>query len=168
MINVVAYKIVPAIFVGTVLYLAYFLYQMNTMDGVVLKKRDIERQIVQNRDINDSANPWLSYFAATDKRDYFFPATEIIIEANLNREVLDVKEYRLDVPALDPYEFFCLKQVLTQFRVKYFLKRRDSKVEVMLYSTDLVQLNNIIDALAIYEIHAKVVEVKKDNNESIS
>ena len=148
----------PAIFVGVAVFLIFFLVQVNQMDaGVYDEKADIP-QAQQLPEI-PSREKWIERFSQRENQGYYYPVTEIFVEVDLKEPPKKTTTYQLKAGDLDPYQIFCLKEVLKQYQVKYMFEQNKNDVRLMIYSKNLNQLKTIVKSLKNYAINASIVKI---------
>ena len=150
----------PAIFVGVVVFLIFFLVQVNQTDaGIYDEKADIPQ--AQQLPSIPSRDKWIERFSEHENEGYFYPVTEIFVEVDLKELPKKTTTYQLKAGDLDPYQIFCLKEVLQQYQLKYMFEQNRSDVKLIIYSKDLDQLKSIVKSLKNYAINASIVKIVK-------
>ncbi len=150
----------PAIFVGVVIFLVVFLVQVNQTDASIYAD---EADIPQAQQLPSvpSKDKWIERFSEHENEGYFFPVTEIFVEVDLKEPPKKTTVYQLKAGDLDPYQLFCLKEVLKQYSVKYMFEQRDEETKLIVYSKNLNQLENIVKTLKNYAINARIIKITK-------
>ncbi|MEA2091681.1 MAG: hypothetical protein U9O83_04845, partial [Campylobacterota bacterium] len=105
---------------------------------------------------------WLNHFSKSERLGYFYPVNEAYIEIDLDEKITSKTIYKLSANLLDPYQLFCLKEELKQHKLRYYLKRDKSSVELLIYSKNIEKLNSLVRVLKNYQISAKVELFKED------
>ena len=149
----------PLIAVGVAVFIIFFLISINANEETVslapLKhtSKTVEKEEKQ---------VWLNNFSKTERLGYFYPVNEVLIQVDLNEKVKVQTIYKLSASLLDPYQLFCLKEELSQHKLKYYLKRDKKGVELLIYSKDKQKLNSLVRVLKNYQIKAKISLHKED------
>jgi hypothetical protein len=148
----------PAIFVGVAIFLIFFLVQVNQTDaGVYDEKADIPQ--AQKLPEIPGREKWIERFSEHENQGYFYPVTEIFVEVDLKEPPKKTTIYQLKAGDLDPYQIFCLKEVLKQYQVKYMFEQNKNDIKLLIYSKNLNQLNSIVKSLKNYAINASIVKI---------
>jgi len=150
----------PAIFVGVAFFLILFLVQVNQTDAsIYADKVDIpQAQILAKIPSKDK---WIERFSKHEDQGYYYPVTEIFVQVDLKETPKKTKIYELKAGDLDPYQIFCLKEVLKQYRLKYMFEQKKDRVKLIIYSENLNQLKNIVKTLKNYAINASIIQIIK-------
>jgi hypothetical protein len=148
----------PAIFVGVVVFLIFFLIQINQTDvSIYDEKADIPQ--AQQLPKIPSREKWIERFSERENQGYFYPVTEIFVEVDLKEPPQKTTIYQLKAGDLDPYQIFCLKEVLKQYQLKYMFEQKRDDVKLIIYSKDLAQLKSIVKSLKNYAINASIIKI---------
>ena len=149
----------PIIGIGVAIFIVLFLLDINSST----KTKDLEPLALQVA-VTPKAEKkiWLNHFSKTERLGYFYPINEIYIQTSLDKKIYSKTIYKLSASLIDPYQLFCLKEELNQHRLKYYLKRDKSGVELDIYSKDKNKLNSLVRVLKNYQILAKVTLYKED------
>lgn len=150
----------PSIFVGVAFFLILFLVQVNQTDAsIYADKADIpQAQILPTV---PSKEKWIERFSEHENQGYFYPVTEIFVEVDLKEPPSKTEIYLLKASDLDPYQLFCLKEVLKQYQLKYMFEQKKDEMRLVIYSKNLPQLKNIVKTLKNYAINASIIKVIK-------
>ena len=149
----------PLIAVGVAVFIIFFLISINANeDTVSLAPLKHETKTTPK----EEKKVWLNNFSKTERLGYFYPVNEVLIQVDLNEEVKVQTIYKLVASLLDPYQLFCLKEELSQHKLKYYLKRDKKGVELLIYSKDKQKLNSLVRVLKNYQISAKISLYKED------
>jgi len=150
----------PAIFVGVSFFLILFLVQVNQTDAsIYADKADIpQAQILPKV---PSKEKWIERFSEHENQGYFYPVSEIFVEVDLKEIPKKTKIYQLKAGDLDPYQLFCLKEVLKQYKLKYMFEQKKDEMRLVIYSENLSQLKNIVKTLKNYAINASIIKIIK-------
>jgi len=148
----------PAIAVGVALFLIIFLFQVNQTDASIYENQTDIPHADQIAKI-PSKDKWIERFSKQDKEGYFYPVTEISIEIDLKDPPKKTTIYQLKAGDLDPYQLFCLKEVLKQYKVKYMFEQKKDEMKLVIYSKNVSQLKNIVKTLKNYAINATIVKL---------
>ncbi len=150
----------PAIFVGVVIFLIVFLIQVNQTDAsIYADKADIPQ--AQHLPSIPSKEKWIERLSEHEDEGYFYPVTEIVVEVDLKEPPKKTTIYQLKAGELDPYQLFCLKEVLKQYKVKYMFEQNEEETKLIVYSENLSQLKNIVKTLKNYAINARIIKITK-------
>ncbi len=149
----------PIIGIGVAVFVIIFLININSMKKVQeLKPLTRESKPAQQKD----EKVWLEHFSDTQRLGYFYPVNEVYIKTSLDKKIQTNTVYRLSASLIDPYQLFCLKEELSQHKLKYYLKRDKNGVLLDIYSKDKTKLNSLVKVLKNYQIQAKVTLYKED------
>lgn len=149
----------PILTIGVAVFILFFLVSINTHERIdepnplVLQQNPIEEK---------SKQTWLDSFSETEKLGYFYPVNEVYIQVDLSEKIIKETTYKLSASLLDPYQVFCLKEELKQHGFRYYLKRDNKKVELLIYSTDIAKLSALVNVLKNYQISAQIVPYQED------
>lgn len=150
----------PAIFIGVVFFLIFFLVQVNQTDtSIYAEKADIPQ--AQELAPIPSRKKWIERFSEHEEQGYFYPVTEIFVEVDLKEPPKKSISYQLKAGELDPYQVFCLKEVLKQYKLKYRIEERQGNTKLVVYSKNLAQLKSMVKTLENYAINARIVKIIK-------
>jgi hypothetical protein len=150
----------PSIFVGVAFFLILFLIQVNQTDSsIYVEKADIPQ--AQVLPAVPSKEKWIERFSEHENEGYFYPVTEIFVEVDLKDPPTKTEVYQLKAGDLDPYQLFCLKEVLKQYKLKYMFEQKKDEMKLVIYSENLPQLKNIVKTLKNYAINASIIKIIK-------
>ena len=158
--SILAKWLFPAIFVGVSLFLIIFLVQVNQNDASIYADK---ADIPQAKDLPTiiSKDKWIERFSEHEDEGYFYPVTEIYVEVDLKDPPKKTTSYILQAKDLDPYQLFCLKEVLKQYKVQYLFEQKKEEMKLIIYSKSLKQLEKIVETLKDYAINAKIKKIVK-------
>ena len=149
----------PLIAVGVAIFIIFFLILINSNETPIkIAPLEHKSEVV----VKKQEKVWLNHFSKTERLGYFYPVNEVYIQVDLNEKIASKTIYKLSAPLLDPYQLFCLKEELKQHKLKYYLKRDKSGVELLIYSKNIEKLNTLVRVLKNYQISAKVGLYKED------
>jgi len=149
----------PLIAVGVAIFIIFFLVSINeNEETIALAPLKHESKVL----VKEEKKVWLNNFSQTERLGYFYPVNEILIQVDLNKEVKLNTIYKLSASLLDPYQLFCLKEELSQHKLKYYLKRDKKGVELLIYSKEKQKLDSLVRVLKNYQISAKISLYKED------
>jgi hypothetical protein len=149
----------PVLALGVAIFIIFFLISINSSEEEdYMEPLKHKSEVVQKK----SKRVWLNHFSKTQRLGYFYPVNEAYISIDLNEKILSPIVYKLTASLLDPYQLFCLKEELKQHKLKYYLKRDKSSVELLIYSKDKQKLNSLVRVLKNYQIKAKISLHKED------
>lgn len=150
----------PTISVGVALFLILFLVQVNQTDtSIYADKADIPQ--AKKLAPVPSKEKWIERFSEHNNQGYFYPVTEIFVEVDLKEPPSKTINYQLKAGNLDPYQLFCLKEVLKQYKLKYMFEQKKDEMKLVIYSKNLSQLKNIVKILKNYAINASIIQIIK-------
>ncbi len=150
----------PTISVGVALFLILFLVQVNQTDtSIYADKADIPQ--AKKLAPGPSKEKWIERFSEHENQGYFYPVTEIFVEVDLKEPPSKTINYQLKAGRLDPYQLFCLKEVLKQYELKYMFEQKKDEMKLVIYSKNLSQLKNIVKTLKNYAINASIIKIIK-------
>jgi len=150
----------PAIFVGVTFFLIFFLVQVNQTDASIYADQADIPQAQQLPDL-PSKEKWIERFSEHAEEGYFYPVTEIFVEVDLKEPPKTTTIYQLRAGDLDPYQLFCLKEVLKQYKTKYMFEQKKENMKLIIYSENLSQLENIVKTLKNYAINASIIKINR-------
>ncbi|WP_294962102.1 hypothetical protein [Sulfurimonas sp.] len=149
----------PVLALGVAIFIIFFLISINPSQELdYVEPLEHKSAVVQQK----SKEVWLNHFSKTQRLGYFYPVNEAYIEIDLVEKITSHTIYKLSASLLDPYQLFCLKEELKQHKLRYYLKRDKSNVELLIYSKNIKKLNSLVRVLKNYQISAKVELYKKD------
>ena len=149
----------PIIAIGVAIFIIFFLISINsssTIDNSL--PLDPHEELVQKK----QKKVWLSHFSKTQKLGYFYPVNEVYVQVDLNEKITNSITYELSASLLDPYQLFCLKEELKQHKLKYFLKKNNRNIKLLIYSQNKDRLNSLVKELKNYQITAEIMPYKED------
>ena len=137
-----------------------FLVQVNQTDASIYNEK---ADIPQAKTLADipSREKWIERFSEHENQGYFYPVTEIFVEVDLKDPPKTMTIYQLKAGDLDPYQNFCLKEVLKQYKLKYMLEQKKDEMKLVIYSKNLSQLKSIVKTLKNYAINARIIKIIK-------
>jgi len=158
--SVLAKWLFPAIFVGVAFFLIFFLVQVNQNDAsIYADKADIPK--AQKLPEIPSKEKWIERFSEHEDEGYFYPVTEIFVEVDLKDPPKKTTIYQLKAGDLDPYQLFCLKEVLKQYQLKYMFEQKKEDMKLIIYSKNVNQLKKIVKVLKNYAINAQIIKITR-------
>ena len=149
----------PLIGIGVAIFIVLFLININGSK----KTGELEPFEVQTAlQPKEKSKLWLNHFSQTQRLGYFYPVNEVYIQTPLDEKIVSNTIYKLSASLIDPYQLFCLKEELKQHKLKYYLKRDKTGVDLDIYSKDKNKLNSLVRVLKNYQIVAQVKLHKED------
>ena len=143
----------PVLALGVAIFIIFFLISINpSQEQDYVEPLKHKSEVIQQK----SEKVWLNHFSTTQRLGYFYPVNEAYIEIDLDEQITSNITYKLSASLLDPYQLFCLKEELKQHKLRYYLKRDTSNVELLIYSKNIEKLNSLVRVLKNYQISAKV------------
>jgi hypothetical protein len=149
----------PLVALFVAIFLVYFLISINSAENIGEGK-----PLVLNTEVNPikPQKVWLDHFSQVEKQGYSYPVNEVYIKVDLDEKIIKTITYKLSASLLDPYQQFCLKEELSNHKLKYFMKQDKKGVELLIYSQDVNKLNNLVKVLKNYQIVASVKPYKEE------
>lgn len=149
----------PIIWVGVAIFILLFLVSINSSNNIKNLEPLQHQSAVSPK---DTTRFWLNHFSKTERLGYFYPVNEVYIQTPLSEKITSNTIYNLSASLIDPYQLFCLKEELNQHKLKYYLKRDETGVDLDIYSKDKKKLNSLVRVLKNYQIVAKIKLYKED------
>jgi len=146
----------PSIAGGVAIFLILFLVQVNQNDASIYTDT-VDVPQAQSLPPVESKEKWIERFSQHQDEGFFYPVTEIFVEVDLKEEKKKTKIYQLKAGDLDPYQLYCLKEVLHQYKTKYKFEQEKDDMKLIIYSQNLNQLKNIVKTLKNYAINAQII-----------
>jgi hypothetical protein len=149
----------PILAGSVAIFIVFFLISINSSNAHI-KSQAFELE--ENLTHVHSETNWLNHFSKSQQLGYYYPVNEVFVKLDLNEKIIKIITYKLSAQLLDPYQLFCLKEELKRHRLKYFLMKNKSTVNLLIYSQDVNKLNSLVDVLKNYQISATVEPYKED------
>jgi|GEM_PF-2265166 len=112
-------------------------------------------------ELNDSK--WVEPFHTMKMDNYHYPVTDVSINMPLDKIYRRVKIYVLDTEYLEPYQNFCVNQVLNKFRgVSHKLIDDGNRIKFIIKSRRKKVINGIIKELKYYDIKTALSDYIKE------
>ncbi len=150
----------PLIAVGVGIFIIFFLISINSNETpITVTPLEYKSKVVAQK----QKKIWLDNFSKIEKSGYFYPVNEVLVKIDLNEKIIiDNTIYKLSASVLDPYQLFCLKEELNQHKLKYYLKKDEKGVELLIFSKEINKLKALVKVLKNYQISTKVELYKED------
>lgn len=149
----------PLIGIGVAIFIVFFLISINSQNEFIESEPlAIKEVVVQKK----PKKVWLNQFSQTQRLGYFYPVNEVYVKIDLDEKITKVITYKLSAPLLDPYQLFCLKEELSQHKLKYFLEKDNTGVELLIFSKNIDKLNSLVKVLKNYQITAILESYKEE------
>ena len=149
----------PLFALGVATFLVFFLISINKYnDNGNQEPLVLDTNVTQKK----SEKIWLDHFSQTEQSGNSFPVNEVYVKVDLNEKITKTITYRLSAAVLDPYQIFCLKEELRQYKLKYYLNQDKHRMELLIYSQDVNKLNKLVKVLKNYQISAIVKPYKEE------
>ena len=149
----------PTLAVVVAIFIIFFLISINSSEEFYESKPlELTSEVLKE----EPKNAWLNHFSKTQRLGYFYPVNEVYIKVDLNEEITNTITYELSASLLDPYQLFCLKEELKQHKLRYYLKKVNDKIELLIYSKNRNKLNSLVKVLKNYQITATIKSYKED------
>jgi hypothetical protein len=97
-------------------------------------------------------NEWISSFEENKNQDFFYPVTEVSINMPLDKVYRTVAVYNIETEQLEPYQHFCVSQVINKFGVNHSVKESQDKIKFYIYTQSDKKAKRIIEELKYYDI----------------
>ena len=149
----------PVLALGVAIFIIFFLISINSNDEFI---DDAPLVHTSNTVQEKPKQLWLDQFSKTQRLGYFYPVNEVYVQVDLEKKIAITTIYKLSASLLDPYQLFCLKEELKQHKLRYYLKRDKSKIELLIYSKNRDKLTSLVKVLKNYQILAKIEPYKED------
>jgi len=149
----------PLIAVGVAIFIIFFLISINSQE-VYLDDKPLS--LNNNIEKTKQKNSWLNQFSQSERKGYFYPVNEVFIKVDLNEKITKTITYKLSAQILDPYQLFCLKEELKQYKLKYYLKKDTTNIDLFIYSQNVDKLKKLVNVLKDYKIVATLKPFKED------
>ncbi len=137
----------------------------NIATPVIDKSKAIQNE--QDREMK-SSDDWLIKLSQKEQNSYYYPVIEVDIKFDLSEYKNSVKEYnktyKIIIPNLDEYKFFCVKQVLSFRKIDYSYYKSGDKLNFVISTSDDNYMNKVLKELKIYGIDYKVEQQKEQNS----
>ncbi len=151
--------ITPVVALGVTVFIIFFFISINSVEELdYVEPLTYKSEVVPKK--RDKL--WLNNFSQTERLGYFYPVNEVYIDVDLNEKILNNTIYKLSASLLDPYQLFCLKEELKQHKLRYYLRRDNDEVELLIYSKNIDKLSSLIKVLKNYQISATMKPYKED------
>ncbi len=149
----------PLIAVGVAIFIILFLISINSNEVY------IETQILSldtNLTQEKPKKIWLDSFGKSERKGYFYPVNEVYVKIDLKEKITKTITYKLSAKLLDPYQMFCLKEELKNHKLKYYLNKDKTDVNLFIYSQNVDKLRNLVNVLKNYKISATIKPYKEE------
>lgn len=122
----------------------------NLLTKEEILKLSANKYLDENSD-NDK-NKWFHKFQESRKNTYHYPVTEVSIHLPLDKPD-NRKIYSITTEYLEPYQNFCVNQVLKKNRsIRYKIIESGDRLRFKINSTDKKTINALIEELKFYDI----------------
>jgi len=149
----------PLIAVGVAIFIIFFLISINSSE-VYLENEPLTLSTEISEEKPEKN--WLNHFSKSERLGYFYPVNEVYVKVNLEEKITKTITYKLSAKILDPYQLFCLKEELKSHKLKYYLKKDKTDIDLFIYSQNVDKLNNLVKVLKNYKISAIIKPYKED------
>jgi len=149
----------PLIAVGVAIFIIFFLISINSNEVYSESKPltlDTKPLQVKQEKI------WLDSFSKLQREGYFYPVNEVYVKINLTEKITKTITYKLSAKLVDPYQLFCLKEELKNYKLKYYLKKDKMNIDLFIYSHNVDKLKNLVKVLKNYNISAIIEPYRED------
>jgi len=150
----------PIITIGVAVFIVLFLININPSQDI----EAVNELKIKNKKIKDDKSEplWLEHLSKSERDGFFYPVNEIFVDLDLSEQVVLTKIYQLNASISDPYQFFCLQEVLKQYKIRYYLKKDHLDTKLLIYSAQKSKLDLLVKALQTYDINAKILPYKEE------
>jgi len=149
----------PLIAVGVAIFIIFFLISINSAEVFLdSEPLTLDKEIQQAK----PKKVWLDHFSKSERLGYSYPVNEVYVKVNLEEKITKVITYKLTAKLLDPYKQFCLSEELKRHKLKYYLKKDKTGVDLFIYSQDVDKLKNLVKVLKNYKISATIKPYRED------
>lgn len=150
----------PIVTVGVAIFIVIFLIDINPSEDM----QAVDELKIKNTKIKDDKPDtlWLTHLSKSEQGGYFYPVNEIFVDLDLSQQIVLTKIYQLNASISDPYQFFCLQEVLKQHKMRYYLKKDHLDTKLLIYSAQKSKLDSLVKALKTYDINAKILPYKEE------
>lgn len=137
----------------------WFLVAINKNEPIKALARPELRSVDVNRTLTPS---WIHTFTTLQNPSLSFPVEEIHLNFQLEKSLDNRPTYLIEAVVKDPYQLFCLKQVLIDYGVKFDLDHGVQRgTHLKIYSFDKDQIAAVRAALLEYEIKTTIKQYKE-------
>lgn len=149
----------PLIAVGVAIFIIFFLISINSNEVLI----DTEPLSLGEKPVQAKPEQiWLDKFGESERKGYFYPVNEVYVQVNLQEKITKTITYKLSAKLLDPYQLFCLKEELKNHKLKYYLKKDKTGIDLFIYSQNVDKLKDLVKVLKNYKISAKIMPYKEE------
>jgi len=108
--------------------------------------------------------PWIKHLAGQDvlQHSFTYPVNEIDIHINLNPSISANRAYTLSAYIPDLYHLFCLKEVLKQQKIKYYLKKKNNDVKLLVYLSKKQNIELLLKSFKTYRLKIKILSKQEE------
>ncbi len=109
--------------------------------------------------------PWIKHLAGQDavQHSFTYPVNEIDVHIDLNPSALNNRAYTLSAYIPDLYHLFCLREVLKQQKIKYYLNKKNNDVKLLVYLSTKQNIKLLLKSLKAYRLKIKILYKQKEN-----
>jgi len=109
-----------------------------------------------------SEQGWLKEMAHTKRPSFSYAVSEMELELPLKTDPKIKQTFRIVLSDLDNYKMFCIKQLLTQEKIKFSMFRKEKNGILMVHDLDGSELERILKIVHGYNIKTKIENYTKD------
>jgi len=127
---------------------------MKNKDDNLFTKEEALKKANSNIEVANSEkrDRWLYQFQESKVTNYYYPATEVSIHLPLHKKS-NIKTYSLTTEYLEPYQNFCVNQVLNKLpHTRYKVIETDNKIKFKIITTDRKNISMIKQEFKYYDI----------------
>ena len=149
----------PLIAVGVAIFIIFFLISINSSEVYVdTKPLTLDTKPKESK----QEKLWLDHFSKSERLGYEYPVNEVYIDVDLKEKITKTITYKLSAKILDPYQIFCLKEELKNYKLKYYLKKEKRNIDLFIYSQNVDKLKSLVKVLKNYKISALIKPYKEE------
>ncbi|MBU0632211.1 hypothetical protein KKA17_06180 [bacterium] len=145
----------PIVTIGVAVFIIIFLIDINPSENIQM----VDKLKFKIKKIDDEKPEelWVNHFSKSEQNGYFYPVNEVFVDLELSEKIALKKIYQVNASITDSYQFFCLQEVLKQYKIRYYLKKEHLDTKLLIYSQEKSKLDSLVKALKTYDINAKIL-----------
>ncbi|WP_457748655.1 hypothetical protein [Sulfurimonas sp.] len=150
----------PLLAMGVAVFIIFFFISINSQEEIIdMKPLALKTEEIPKR----QEKLWLNHFSKSERLGYSYPVNEVYIKLDLDEKIIKTITYKLSAKLLDPYQLFCLKEELQRYKLKYFFKKDNKGIDLLIYSQNVNKLNKLVQVLKNYKIKVSIEPYKKED-----
>jgi len=116
-----------------------------------------------SEDVNHSSTQsWLKEMAHTKRPSFSYAVSEMELELPLKTDPKIKQSFRIILSDLDNYKMFCIRQLLSQEKIKFSMFRKEKNGILMVHDLEGSELERILKIVHGYNIKTKIENYTKD------